>query len=275
LALQIGLLATIVICVQGYPFVLGFAWALIHGAGPSSFLAFLPTALGLAMLWAGYVFLKRRNITRMTLVFTIYALGIVMMNEVLLPATPLKMLWAQRAAEAVEVRSVRDDVLLSARGNPIGIRITFDAVVPRTGEYSISASSLSRVADEVFWPLNFGHVNRTVTDPPPPRGEDIYDVFQKGVVYRFTTDLLPAFLSFDEPDKEPCLVNVTTKYHSEADFLSALGKSRKMKYRGEIHVSNAHTMRSAVVHEYVTTRDYDVEAMYRTVGMEGNRRCGH
>ena len=222
ITLLIAWLATLVICVQSYVFLLGFVWALIHGAGASSFLAFLPAATGLAMLWAGYVFLKRRNIRRMTLVFTSYALGIVLTNEVLLPATPLKALLAQRAAEAVEVRSVRDELLLSARGNPIGIRITFDAVVPRTGEYFISASALSRVADEMLWPLNFGHSNPSVVDPPPSPGESPYDVFQKGTVYTFTADLMPDFLSFREREKEPCLVNVTTKYISEAAFLRTL-----------------------------------------------------
>ena len=273
--LLIAWLATLVICVQSYLFLLSFVWALLHGAGASSFLAFLPAATGLAMLWAGYVFLKRRNIKRMTLVFTSYALSIMLVNEVLLPSTPLKALVAQRAAESVEVRSVRDELLLSARGNPIGIRITFDAVVPRTGEYLISASALSRVADELLWPLNFGSSIRSVTDPPPSRGKDIYDVFQKGTVYTFTTDLTPAFLSFHEREKEPCLVNVTTKYISEAAFLSGLSKSRNVKYRGEIHVSNAHSTSSAVVREYVTSRDYDVEAMYRTIAIEGNRRCAN
>ena len=273
MALLISWLATLVICFQGYLFVLGFVWALIHGAGPSSFLAFLPAAIGLGMLWAGYVFLKRMNIRRMTLVFASYALGIVLINEVLLPATPLKALLGQRAAEAVDVRSVRDELLLSARGNPIGIRITFDAVVPRTGEYFISASALSRVADEMLWPLNFGHSNPSIIDPTPSPGESPFDVFQKGTVYTFTVDLMPDFLSFREPETAPCLVNVTTSYIPEAAFLTALSKSRNMKYRGEIHVGGPQSTRSAVVHEYVTSRDYDVEAMYRTIAIEGNRRC--
>ena len=273
MALQIAVLATVAICFQSYLFLLGFVWALIHGGGASSFLAFLPAAPGLAMLWAGYLFLKRRNISRMALVFTSYALGIVLMNEVLLPSTPLKGVWAQRALEAIEVRSVRDELLLSARGNPIGIRITFAAVVPRTGEYSISASSLSRVADEGLWLLNLGYLKGTVIEPQPSRGESIYDVFQKGVVYTFTADLMPSFLSFDKRQTEPCLMNVTTKYISGADFLAALSKSRKMKYRGVIHATNAYSSVSTVVHEYVTSGDYDVEAMYRTIAIEGNRRC--
>ena len=272
--LLIALLATLLICCQSYMFLLGFGWALIHGAGASSFLAFLPAAIGLALLWAGYIFLKRRNIRRLTIVFTSYALGLLLINEVLLPSTPLKAVWAQRALGGVEVRSVRDDVLLSERGNPIGIRITFQAVVPRTAEYSISASSMSRVADELLWPLNFSYLKRSVVDPAPSRGKDIYDVFQKGVVYTFTTDLMPAFLAFREREKAPCLVNVTTKYISEADFLVALSKSRKMKYRGEIHATNAYSSGSTVVHEYVTSGDYDVEAMYRTIAIEGNHRCG-
>jgi hypothetical protein len=269
----IGLLATVIICVQNVGSVLGFGWAAMHDAGPRALFAFLPAAAGIAMLWLGYVFLRRRNVSRMTPGFAIYALCIVLLNEVVLPWTPLKAWRSERAVEAVEVRNVRDEHLLSAAGHPMGIRIAFDVVVPRTASYSIDAAALSRVADDVFWPLDFGHSSRSVIEPPPSRGEAPFSVFQNGVVYTFTTDLTPNFLSYDEREKRPCLVNVTTKYLSEADFMLALSKSRRMKYRGEVHVSSAYSTQSQVAKEYVTAHDYDVEAMYRSIAIEGGRRC--
>jgi len=81
MALLIAFLATLAICFQNSVFVQGFGWALIHGAGASSLLAFLPAAVALALLWAADLFLKRRNIRRMTLAFTSCALGIVLMKR--------------------------------------------------------------------------------------------------------------------------------------------------------------------------------------------------
>lgn len=272
--LLIALAATLIVCVQHYMSVLGFGWALVHGAGLSASLAFMPAAITLGILWAGYVLISRTSVRRRTIAFTVYALAIISLNEFVLPATPLGMFRSQRAATNVEIRNVRDEVLLSARGNPIGIRIIFDAVVPRTGHYSISPSVLSRVADEQLAPLNFGHSRPSVISPARSGSEEVYDGLAKGIVYTFTTDMMPDFLNYDDNEKTPCLVNVTTKYIPESAFLSALAKSRTIKYRGEVHVSTPAGGRSAAVHHFETTRGYDVEAMYRTIEIEGGRRCG-
>jgi hypothetical protein len=272
-AFIVALLATVGIMAQNGQFALAFGWALIHGAGVSSVLAFLPAAIGLAILWAGYIFLKRKSIRRMALVFTTYALGVLLGTELLLPGTPLKAWIGARSLEAVEVRNVRDEVLLSARGNPIGIRVTFEAVVPRTRGYGISASVMTPANRDLPWPVHLDHSPRHIVEPSPsPVRDDVYDVFEKGVVYTFTQDMMPAFLLYDERERAPCLRNVTTKYVSEADFLLALSKSRDMKYHTEIQAENASDR--VVAREYVTTRGYDIEAMYRTIAIEGDRRCG-
>ncbi|HXW05959.1 MAG TPA: hypothetical protein VD833_12050 [Vicinamibacterales bacterium] len=252
--------------------VTAFGWAAIHGAGASALLPFLPAAIGLLVLWAGYFVITRTTVRRLTPVFGIYALATVVASEAILPFTPLKLWRTGRAASSVEVRSVTDELLLSARGNPIGIRIIFEAVVPRTGEYSISASGLGRVGEDVLWPLNFGRIQRSKTEPPPAEGESIYGIFQKGVVYTFVQDMTPSFLSYDEKEQVPCLLDVRTKYISEEAFLAALAKSRNMKYRGNVLVSGPFTQVSADVKDFVT-REYDVAAMYRTIAIEGNRRC--
>jgi hypothetical protein len=273
MTLLIALVASLIVCVQNYMSVLGFGWALIHGAGLTSVLAFVPAVIALGTLWAGYAFISRANVPPRTAVFTLYAVVILSLNEFLLPATPLAMLWNQRAAGRVEIRSVRDELLLSDRGNPIGIRLIFDAVVPRTGHYSISPSVLSRVSDETLWPLNFGHSRPSVISPARPGSEEVYDGLAEGVVYTFTTDMMPDFLNYDDREKQPCLVNVTTKYISEDAFVAALAKSRNVKYRGEVHVSTPTAGRSAVVHHFETARGYDVEAMFRTIEVEGGRKC--
>jgi hypothetical protein len=197
-----------------------------------------------------------------------------MMNEVLLPATPLDSFRRQRAMAGVEVRNVRDELFLSARGNPIGIRITFDVVVPQTGDYGISASTLGPVAEGIPWALSFGHSMRHIIEPPPSRISDFgYDRFQKGVVYTVSQEMMPEFLNYDDTTKQPCLVNVTTTYVSEADVVSALERSTDMKYRTEIQIGGGYGTRTIVAKEYVTSHGYDVKAMHQTGVIEGNQRC--
>ena len=272
-ALLIALLATLALCAQNIAFVGGFVWGAIHGAGAASLLAFLPAALGLSILWAGFFVLRRHGVERMTLVFGLYALGVFVLNEALLPGTPLKAWRGQRAMESVAVRHVRDDLLPSARGNPIGVRITFQAVVPRTGRYSISASTLASATGESPWPLHFGHSLQHRVDPKPPT-DGAYDVLERGVVYTFSQDMLPNFLWYDERAKQPCLVDVVTKYISQADVLAALAKSRQVVLRTEIHVDGENGAQRVLAADYVTTRSYDLNAMYETIAAEGGKRCG-
>jgi hypothetical protein len=166
-ATWIGLGASLVACVQHQQVALGAGWALVHGAGVSSLLALLPTAAALAALWAGHAALRRVPSRRRALVFGAYALALLAVNEVVMPGTPLKAWRQQRAIEGVEVRSVRDEPLLSDRGSPIGIRLVFEADFPRTGAYSLSASSLTPSGGDLPWPLGFNTITRLEIDPAP------------------------------------------------------------------------------------------------------------
>ena len=153
--LLIALVASVLICIQNLSILGGFVWALIHGAGARSFVAFVPAALALVVLWAGYRVIRSRVTGRyMTFAFLAYAIGVVVLNEMLLPATPLKDWSGRRALEGVRVLGVRDEPLLSARGNPIGVRISFDGVVQRTDAYLIAAATLASASGETIWPLS-------------------------------------------------------------------------------------------------------------------------
>ena len=60
----------------------------------------------------------------------------------------------------------------------------------------------------------------------------------------------------------------------QKDFLTALSKSRDLKYRTQIRVSSEQASKPVAAAEYVTSRAYDIESIYRTIQAEGNRRCG-
>jgi hypothetical protein len=271
----IALAASAIICVQNLPVLTAIGWALLHGAGLLAVLAFAPAAIALAVLWGGYRLITSRVSSPATVVFAMFAIAVVVANELLLPATPLKGWVGQGALEGVRVLKVRDEPLLSSRGNPIGVRISFDAVVPRTGPYSISASTLASASGETIWPLHFGHMLGLPTVQPEPtnQSDSPYDVFQKDVVYTFVQDMLPGFIRYDEKTKTPCLAEVRTKYITEADFLSALAANRDIRLRTSIQVDGEHNAVSVVAAEAVTSRAYDMQAIYDTIAKEDGGRC--
>lgn len=274
-AAVIAIVASALICVQNLPYVTAFTWALIHGVGLGSVLAFVPAGTALVVLWVGYGLTNIRPSGRPTLVFATFAIGVVVLNEVLLPVTPLKEWTAQRAIERVRVSNVRDEPLLSVHGNPIGVRILFDAVVPRTAAYGISPATLSSASGEMIWPLQFGHARTQEVEPPPTSHDSPYDVFQKGVTYRFHQDMLPNFLEYDEKTQTVCLAEVRTTFISETDFLSGLAANRDVSLRMEIQVTGEYGTASVVAANLVTSRRYDMQAIYDTIGKEGGRRCKH
>jgi len=275
--LLIALVATVSVCAQNVLSLTGFTWALIHGVGTESALAFAPAAIALAVIWGGNFFITRTVSNRATLAFAALASAVVVLNELVLPATPLQAWRSNRALNGVRVLEVRDEPVRSAQGNPIGVRISFDAVVPRTMGYTMSASTYisantpSRVA---IAPLGFGYLGGPRVDPAPtPQPESIYDIFQNGVVYTISQDMVPAFLRYDEKTKKPCLAEFRTKYISADDFLSALAENRNVLLHVAVSVNGEYNAVSASVADRVTSRGYDMQAIYETIAQEGGGRC--
>lgn len=269
----IALAASLLLCAQNVGTVTAFGWALIHGAGVSAPIAFVPVAVALAILWAGYRVIPRLAPRHSNALFTAFALALLAINEAVLPATPLKVWRGQRALEGVRLLSVRDEPLLSARGNPIGVRVTFEAVVPRAMGYLLSAG-LTNASRETTWPLDFGSLgDQTVHPLPTDDPESIYDVFEKDVAYRFTQDMVPNFMRYDVRTRTACLAEVRTKYVSEADFLAALAANRDARLKAYISVNGEYNAVNVYVGEYPISGGYDMQAIYETVAKEGGGRC--
>jgi hypothetical protein len=273
----IALVASAIVCAQNVLSLLGFTWALIHGAGIESAVAFAPAGIALAVIWAGYRFITKKASNRATSLFAALAIGVVVVNESLLPATPLQQWRDQRSLKGVRVLDIRDEALLSARGNPIGVQISFDAVVPRTTAYSIYGGayiSSSDTTGTTMWPLGFGYSGDRRVEPAPTRqSESPYDIFQKDIVYTISQDMVPMFLRYDLKTKTPCLAEVRTKYISETDFRSALAANRDVAIRAVIHVNGEYNAASVVAADRVMSNHYDMQAIYDTIAKEGGGRC--
>jgi hypothetical protein len=272
-ALVVGVFATAVMCVQNAGSGLAFGWALLHGAGPAAVVAFLPLGIGLGTLWGAFRYLNRSNHRHASALFTGLAVAIVLLSEMLLPATPLDTWRSQRAMKAADVRNIGDEVLLSAKGNPIGMRVTYEVIFPQTVVANVHLW-VARVQGEVapyMQSMEFGRHSKTID--PEPSSKDISNVFERKRLYKFTVTLVPGFLEYNAKTQQPCLRFPAYSEISEAEIVSAIKKRGRDKYR--MGVSLTSDVVPATVHHgsYVTSREYDLEAMYQTIVTEGHQRC--
>jgi hypothetical protein len=56
----------------------------------------------------------------------------------------------------------------------------------------------------------------------------------------------------------------------EAEFLAELGRSRSLRLRGSVVLS---ADEERVYKPFVTLNEYNLESMYQTIVLEGNKRC--
>ena len=273
-AIVVALLATVVLCGQSAGSALAFAWALIHGAGLGAVIAFLPLGIGLALLWGGFRYFHRHHHRYASALFVAHAVLILLANEALMPATPFDAWNTRRTVKAAKVENIKDEVLLSAKGNPIGIRLTYDVMFARDVVASMYAS-LGRAQGElqpfVQWTLVSAHTTTLVPEPPT---RDIYKVFSGKTPYRFTVAYLPGFLAYDEKAQQPCLRISGYSDLSESEMVEGIRRAGTETY--EISISFGSDAVPEPMHHansYVTSREYNLEAMYQTIVAEGHRIC--
>jgi hypothetical protein len=271
-AVIVALVATGAMCVQNAGSTLGFGWALIHGAGPAAVVVFWPLAIGLTMLWSAFWYLNRTEHRHASAFFTGVAVAMLVGYEMILPATPLTSWRSEQVMKAAVVQNIHDEPLLSAKGNPIGIRLSYEVVFPRAAVANVNLG-LARVQGEVLPYMqskDFGRA-REMTVYPEPAAKDLYRVFERKTIYRFTAASMPGFLYYDEKIRQPCLDLYSNI--SEAEIVAAIKKMNPDKYRVDISLTSD-SVPIAVHHgAYVTAREYDVQAMYQTIVTEGHQRC--
>jgi hypothetical protein len=277
MSLLIGLVAVAIILFQTQYVATSFGWALMHGAGISSFRAFLPTALALVVLWGGWFLIKyktRRARNTWTLIFSV---AIVIAVETIAPITPLKAHLQQEALNSVQVQNISDETLLSANGYPIGIRLVYDVTFPRAGAYSISPSQYSMLNGETEpYPLQFGRFLRASIDPEPLSavGQPDERTFVANIPYRFVFDSVPNFLRYDEARDSYCIYLQANTNYSDDDVLSAIARADAAKRRTFIQADGPTSFTSRlVVSEYTTRNSYSVKEIYDGAINEGAVNC--
>jgi hypothetical protein len=198
------------------------------------------------------------------------AVAIVLLSQVLLPASPFRTSSSRRALKEADVRNLRDELLLSAKGNPIGIRVVCEVVFPQAVVASVGLGLLETEAVPTVQSTQLLRESNTIN--PEPSSEGDYKRFESNRLYTFTATSKPGFLAYDEKTQQPCLMVLDNAEWSEAAIVSALKNRGPERYRMWVSMRSEH-VRSVDHGRSLTSRDYDVNAMYRTIVTEGHQRC--
>jgi hypothetical protein len=251
---------------------MAFWWAVIHGVGPAAVIAFVPLGIVLGLLWGGFRYFNRRNQRHAPFMFVGLAAALLLLNEAPWPGTQASRSRYQRAMDAIEVRSIRDEPLLSAKGNPIGVSVTYETFSPQRvvafvyvglNLYESNAGPLLDSGRFWGWP--------NTIEPESSKG--IYKVLEAGRVYRLTAGLMPGFLFYDDKTRQPCFRMWPSSRYSEADVVAAINEKGRRKYDMTISMTSDVDTTIGSHPRYVTSHEYDLAVMYQTIVKEGHQRC--
>jgi len=193
--------------------------------------------------------------------------------EVLLPVSPFKTTissWRiKKAVDSVQISGVADEFFSSAQGNPVGIRISFDAAFPHGGFLSVSPT-IRAIDDRLHqYITSMSHFANITIEPQPEKDPERGDFFVGGQSYRFTTDFLPSFLYFSNHDKELCIYG-----KSVDEFKKIVVDPIKSKYSIEIHVDgNSYFVSRRVAYSDYTQKAYSLNTFYESALNQRAKPC--
>ena len=104
--------------------------------------------------------------------------------------------------------------------------------------------------------------------PLPETVQSIHRVFESGRRYTLTAKRMPGFLVYDEDSRQACL-RVRPPSISEADIVSAIERRGRTRYGITISFSGEGGWGPGYDAAYMTSREYELDAMYRTILKEG------
>ncbi|NOT60520.1 MAG: hypothetical protein HOP19_09885, partial [Acidobacteria bacterium] len=138
-----------------------------------------------------------------------------------------------------EVKQYRDEPLLSAQGNPVGVRFTYTMVFPREGIYLPQPNLYpERITSGYTGALSL-RIARSTVAPLPANADQPNQIlfsgrarYESGVPYTFTVDLVPNFAMWREDKKDFWLM--TRSYNGpgmKERFERELNSDERLRYR--------------------------------------------
>jgi hypothetical protein len=134
--LIIGIIASAVIFFQLQYFFAGFIWATGHGAG--SFLDFWPIMTPLAILWGGWILLKHKARKYRTLFSLGFSILVIIVVEILMPITPLKVYLQQQTINTNNTQNYYDNLASECKSKESESCCLASVETMKAGNYSLT-----------------------------------------------------------------------------------------------------------------------------------------
>src|SRR5262245_66310986 len=174
----------------------------------------------------------------------------------------------------------KDDLLLSEKGNPVGIRLKYSIRFPVDGSYSPFPSLHPARSGYGFTGALGMRVLKGAVEPEPDGAQKSNQwifggrgIFKAGVVYNFTADLIPNYAFFNEQKGAFCLQ--TKAYSQQGGQSSSRGRFErevmsevKIRYRFAVSGTDLDGRQPSL-----TENAYAPNAWYQGYRREGAVEC--
>jgi hypothetical protein len=183
-----------------------------------------------------------------------------------------------RVVAATRIENVRDEVLLSRKENPIGIRVRYSIRFSEDGKYDALFFLIPQGKPEGEFPLNMQTMTSSLDSVDPPL-ESGYS-FKGGVLYTFTLDMIPNFVVENVSRTKVCVRSADPRWEEYAksfkEFLGSPATEGKYQFRivisttGEFGVGHGdlHTIANGL-----TKNSYNPKVFYESALKEGAEEC--
>ncbi len=161
------------------------------------------------LLRASYIFFQKKQFAHNTVWFIVTAVSVA---STIIPVFWITVMISNAEDAAItanfkntQVTNFHDEILFSEKNNPIGIRLSYEVAIPRSGRYFPEPSiSFDNSRSENF---HF-YLSGVKIDPLPQlerQGVSLIGNYDAGVSYKIITDLKPSFLPIDQKTGNPCI----------------------------------------------------------------------
>jgi hypothetical protein len=271
----IVLLFTFVYVVLAYFFaILGS----VHGSSlfPYFELGFLVTAI--AVLWWLCFYIPRRKVKHASGALTLSGIGLGALLIVASFASRGPLIdWdvrqMQKRAAATKVFNMRDEILLSQQGAPIGIRLNYSLLFPDSNYYW--QSPLLFPQNDIGYTVGWNIVRETIEPAMQvvTAGADLVAIetahlapvvrrYEQGKVYNLTVDLVPDFLALSADRNRLCIVRPPTQFAAALEQL--LTRENNSFYKVTV---------SGTTYSGLTQKAYSLQSFYNGAIREGASEC--
>lgn len=258
---SIGIIFTLIYIIVIYLLAI---IASVHGSDLIIHFATGYLLVAIIALWWIYFFVKRRNFKRSTIILFLSGLGVglLLIGALLASARSIVKLDQYLEKEHIantEVFNMKDEILFSKMGNPIGIRLNYQMRFP-DNNYFWQGSSMY---PEKYLGVNIWtdmHIANQNIEPPMIGTNPLK--YEQGKNYNFTVDMIPYFL-IQNVDKTKLCINKPPKEYADA-FQKLIQNNEAVRFG--IGVSGTKFGR-------ITANTYSLKEFYDSAIKEGALEC--